>query len=365
MARVLSWAPDVLVLLVIALHVALAPYAKVEESFNLQATHDVLYHGRNLGRYDHHDFPGVVPRTFAGAVVLAGLVAPIKWLIERSDSIGSLDGDAVAMQIVARLALGACTALAIARFRFALASRIGAPASVAFALLTATSFHQTFYASRTLPNVFALILATHAMADWLLATGDRDGGLAARDDDARARRCVLLLVAAVVLFRCDVVLLLVPVATHLLWTRAIAIADAAWWGARCVLACLAVTVALDTIMWRPPEDATRSIAPSTTHWPGATGVLWPEGRVAFFNTVLNKSSEWGVSPWHWYFTSALPRALTVSYPLSLVGAALERRVRAALAIGLFTSSSSRVSRIKSCDSCSRRCRCSPRARPPR
>eukprot|EP00982_Pelagococcus_subviridis_P015311 31391-Pelagococcus_subviridis.AAC.1 len=152
MARVLSWAPDVLVLLVIALHVALAPYAKVEESFNLQATHDVLYHGRNLGRYDHHDFPGVVPRTFAGAVVLAGLVAPIKWLIERSDSIGSLDGDAVAMQIVARLALGACTALAIARFRFALASRIGAPASVAFALLTATSFHQTFYASRTLPN---------------------------------------------------------------------------------------------------------------------------------------------------------------------------------------------------------------------
>ena len=97
----------------------------------------------------------------------------------------------------------------------------------------------------------------------------------------------------------------------------------------------AVTVALDTIMWRPPEDATRSIAPSTTHWPGATGVLWPEGRVAFFNTVLNKSSEWGVSPWHWYFTSALPRALTVSYPLSLVGAALERRVRAALAIGLF------------------------------
>jgi alpha-1,6-mannosyltransferase len=96
-----------------------------------------------------------------------------------------------------------------------------------------------------------------------------------------------------------------------------------------------VTVALDTIMWRPPEDATRSIAPSTTHWPGATGVLWPEGRVAFFNTVLNKSSEWGVSPWHWYFTSALPRALTVSYPLSLVGAALERRVRAALAIGLF------------------------------
>ena len=97
----------------------------------------------------------------SGAVVLACVVAPIKWLIERSG--GDAVGDAVAMQIVARLALGACTALALARFRRALASRIGAPASVAFALLTATSFHQTFYASRTLPNVFALILTTHAM----------------------------------------------------------------------------------------------------------------------------------------------------------------------------------------------------------
>ena len=74
---------------VILLHLFVSPYTKVEESFNIQATHDILTYGIPSSNtssylneyYDHVSFPGSVPRTFTGAVVLAGVSRPwIGWL---------------------------------------------------------------------------------------------------------------------------------------------------------------------------------------------------------------------------------------------------------------------------------------------
>lgn len=72
----------------IALHHIISPYTKVEESFNIQATHDILTHGvptsnaavRFRTNYDHMKFPGAVPRTFIGALALAALSKPFIWL---------------------------------------------------------------------------------------------------------------------------------------------------------------------------------------------------------------------------------------------------------------------------------------------
>ncbi|KAG6839417.1 hypothetical protein H0H87_000867, partial [Tephrocybe sp. NHM501043] len=72
-ARV-GFALDLLVFFTACAHISLAPYTKVEESFNLHATHDVISYGMKpgaLSNYDHNTFPGAVPRTFIGSVLLA------------------------------------------------------------------------------------------------------------------------------------------------------------------------------------------------------------------------------------------------------------------------------------------------------
>ncbi|PPR83609.1 hypothetical protein GOBAR_AA37104 [Gossypium barbadense] len=54
--------------------------------------------------------------------------------------------------------------------------------------------------------------------------------------------------------------------------------------------------------------------------------LWPEFEVFWFNSVLNRSSEWGTHSIQWYFTSALPRSLLAAYPLFMLGVLLDRRL---------------------------------------
>lgn len=134
----------------------MAPYTKVEESFNIQATHDVLVYGtptqdihkRLANSYDHFDFPGAVPRTFIGPVLLAGLIQPLVALLGFEHA-----------QTLARAVLGLFNAFAILRFKANLGRAYGSSVARWYALFQASQFHVIFYASRTLPNMFAFGLS--------------------------------------------------------------------------------------------------------------------------------------------------------------------------------------------------------------
>jgi alpha-1,6-mannosyltransferase len=91
--RLESWQLAALIFLsLVLLHLYVAPYTKVEESFNVQAVHDILSYGiptRNVARrfkaqYDHMEFPGAVPRTFLGALMLSGVAKPFVYLFRLS-----------------------------------------------------------------------------------------------------------------------------------------------------------------------------------------------------------------------------------------------------------------------------------------
>jgi alpha-1,6-mannosyltransferase len=137
-----------------------------------------------------------------------------------------------------------------------------------------------------LPNTFALAVILQAYSFWL---------------DGRVERAAALVVFTTCIFRCDILLLLASLGLSWLVMRQLTVLRALKIGLVTGVVSLLLTVPLDSLLWQRP--------------------LWPEGEVFYFNTILGKSSEWGTSPWHWYFTSALPKSMLLTLllvPLSIL-----------------------------------------------
>ncbi|XP_032122174.1 dol-P-Man:Man(7)GlcNAc(2)-PP-Dol alpha-1,6-mannosyltransferase isoform X2 [Sapajus apella] len=217
-----------LLVAIATIHLVTCPYTKVEESFALQATHDLLYYRQALGQYDHLEFPGVVPRTFLGPVVIATLSSPAVYVLSL------LETSKFYSQLIVLLALSAWLGHEWARFI------------------------------------------------WLSAF-------------------------AIIVFRAELCLFLGLLLLLTLGSRKVSVVRALRHAIPAGVLCLGLTVAVDSYFWRQ--------------------LTWPEGKVLWYNTVLNKSSNWGTSPLLWYFYSALPRSLGCSLlfvPLGLV----DRRMHA-------------------------------------
>ncbi|XP_064473189.1 probable Dol-P-Man:Man(7)GlcNAc(2)-PP-Dol alpha-1,6-mannosyltransferase [Ornithodoros turicata] len=272
--------------LVSAIHIILCPYTKVEESFNLQAIHDILYYRTNISSYDHLEFPGVVPRSFVGPLLVAILSSPLVAII----SVMGLEK--IVAQHVARASLAALVCLAYSRFSRALQKEFGSVFTHWLTLIIASQFHFVFYMSRPLPNTFALVFVLLAYSYWI---------------EQQHQKLILSSAVAVLVFRGELVLLLGVIVLVELFSGRLGFFDLLKWGVPIGLGVLGVSVAIDSFFWQRP--------------------LWTEGEVLWFNVVLNKSSEWGTSPWPWYFYSAIPRALFTSLFLLPVGVLVDPRMK--------------------------------------
>lgn len=238
-------------LLVAIAHTLVAPYTKVEESFNVQAVHDVLFHRFQITSYDHLEFPGVVPRTFVAPLVLALPAIPAKLLCDH------LHLPKLWVLVFARMVLAVASVTSLISLKRAVDRKLGCQTGAAFLLLTILQFHLPFYASRPLANTLASVVTNHAMAIWLRS-----------DSLASIRWCIRLLVFATVVLRCDVVLLAGFVGIHLLTTRKVSLRQGVVTGALASILSLILTIGIDSWFWR--------------EW------IWPEGQVFWFNTVLNR-----------------------------------------------------------------------------
>ncbi|KAM0712281.1 hypothetical protein Q7P37_011375 [Cladosporium fusiforme] len=306
-AKMTDFAINLLIPGFILVHLFAAPYSKVEESFNLQATHDIMHYGLPWAnstaviadKFDHASFPGSVPRTFAGALVLAGAATPFSSFLGSSDQI----------QLLVRAVLGLVNAIALISLRSAVDTAYGKTAGRWFVLFQASQFHVMFYASRTLPNMFAFAATTIAMRNLVLAKA-----VASKSARSQKRRrlALYLLTLAGVVFRSEIAILLaMETLVLLVQQRASLTKEVIPAGVAGVAIGLLVTVSVDSFFWQ--------------QFP-----LWPEWTGFYYNTILGKSADWGTSPPAWYFVNALPRLLLnpmtlfVCIPLALGVKATQR-----------------------------------------
>ena len=194
----------------------------------------------------------------------------------------------------------------------------GKTTAVWYILFQASQFHIIFYVSRTLPNMFAFgiseslsspqmfdirVYAAVEHVDLHLSATLAFSALLPQPTQTLTQirkqqsQALYLLTLAGIIFRSEIALLLMTQTLFILLHRPSSanhpvslLKSSILAGLAGALVALPLTVLIDSFFWQ--------------RWP-----LWPELAAFWYNAIEGKSSDWGTSPWHFYFTSAVPRLL--------------------------------------------------------
>ncbi|KAJ3167769.1 dolichyl-P-Man:Man(7)GlcNAc(2)-PP-dolichol alpha-1,6-mannosyltransferase [Irineochytrium annulatum] len=332
---------DLLTLALMVYYAHICPYTKVEESFNMQATHDLIVHtpGR-LDLFDHLEFPGVVPRTFLGPLGLY-LLTQIPVSVLQQNTTGDLTPDYY-MYIV-RVAMALATAHSLRTLRQVAERVFGLAVSGWFVAFNLAQFHLMFWGSRTLPNVLGMVVMNWCLAAWIngfkVVTEEekrvereqrkksplgappvnftkgmqgpsrrKDAGPVENYMDNGTMGYLFLGTFACLVFRLELVALFGTIVlsefvrgkvNRFRYVVVLVISAALSLGS---------TLLADSFFWRQEY-------------------FWPESHVFAFNVVENKSGEYGVHPPYHYVLSLLPRIAPVSYPFAIYSAINDPRIR--------------------------------------
>ncbi|AJT25685.1 ADE_G0046560.mRNA.1.CDS.1 [Saccharomyces cerevisiae] len=292
---------DTVLLTVISFHLIQAPFTKVEESFNIQAIHDILtYSVFDISQYDHLKFPGVVPRTFVGAVIIAMLSRPYLYL---SSLIQTSRPTSIDVQLVVRGIVGLTNGLSFIYLKNCLQDMfdeitkkkkeenedkdiyIYDSVGTWFLLFLIGSFHLMFYSTRTLPNFVMTLPLTNVALGWVLL--------------GRYNAAIFLSALVAIVFRLEVSALSAGIALFSVIFKKISLFDAIKFGIFGLGLGSAISIIVDSYFWQ--------------EW------CLPEVDGFLFNVVAGYASKWGVEPVTAYFTHYLrmmfmpPTVLLLNY----------------------------------------------------
>ncbi|ANZ77971.1 BA75_04787T0 [Komagataella pastoris] len=273
---------DLALLFLIGFHLVISPFTKVEESFNIQACHDMIIYGfEDLSQYDHTQFPGAIQRSFWGAGLLSIAIRPFKGLLSK---LFVNWPTRLYYQYLIRGVLGLFNGLGLIRIRRVLSRTISKETAFWYMILQMCQFHIIYYSSRTLPNFIALPLVSNAFALYLSHENVSFAILAFSGVVLRAEIGVFALLLAIV---------------SVLQTRN---SDNFFHilknGVVGTLAGAICSYVFDSYFWGYK--------------------VIPEINSFVFNVLKGQSDNWGVEPWYAYLVKYLPNLFNKSPLLILV-----------------------------------------------